>query len=322
MSDELIAAHGPAAAHARDARRDARDPRRRTGPTTSTRTRASAAGGRAGTPTCARSSACRSSPPEGVIGAFYLTDKEGAAAFGDADQEVIELLAAHAAIAITNARLLRAQPRAVDRSPSATGSRSSSTTSSARSSSALVLTAEAAGDAARPRPGGGARAASRACADARRARRSRSCARSSSSCARPTSTRDGLAARCASTSSVLRRAARRGRSTLDVDAGERRRRRRRATARCCGSPRRRCTTRCATRRRGASPCGCAAPTGGSCSRSPTTAPASTPPTPSCASRHLGLTSMEERARAARRRAARSTRRPGRARPCGWRSPRG
>ena len=43
--------------------------------------------------------------PEGVIGAFYLTEKEGAPAFGDADQELIELLAAHAAIAITNARL-------------------------------------------------------------------------------------------------------------------------------------------------------------------------------------------------------------------------
>jgi signal transduction histidine kinase len=43
--------------------------------------------------------------PEGVIGAFYLTAKEGADAFDAADQEVIELLAAHAAIAITNARL-------------------------------------------------------------------------------------------------------------------------------------------------------------------------------------------------------------------------
>lgn len=40
-----------------------------------------------------------------VIGAFYLTEKEGAAGFSDTDQEVIELLAAHAAIAITNARL-------------------------------------------------------------------------------------------------------------------------------------------------------------------------------------------------------------------------
>jgi signal transduction histidine kinase len=43
--------------------------------------------------------------PEGVIGAFYLTHKEGSGAFGDEDQDLIELLAAHAAIAITNARL-------------------------------------------------------------------------------------------------------------------------------------------------------------------------------------------------------------------------
>jgi signal transduction histidine kinase len=40
-----------------------------------------------------------------VIGAFYLTEKEGARDFDLADQELIELLAAHAAIAITNARL-------------------------------------------------------------------------------------------------------------------------------------------------------------------------------------------------------------------------
>jgi signal transduction histidine kinase len=41
-----------------------------------------------------------------VIGAFYLTDKEGGAVgFDEADQELIGLLAAHAAIAIENARL-------------------------------------------------------------------------------------------------------------------------------------------------------------------------------------------------------------------------
>ena len=40
-----------------------------------------------------------------MIGAFYLTEKEGADDFSATDQEVIELLAAHAAIAITNARL-------------------------------------------------------------------------------------------------------------------------------------------------------------------------------------------------------------------------
>src|SRR5215207_6918266 len=43
--------------------------------------------------------------PEGVIGAFYLTDKEGADGFGEDDRQLIELLAAHAAIAITNAGL-------------------------------------------------------------------------------------------------------------------------------------------------------------------------------------------------------------------------
>ena len=40
-----------------------------------------------------------------VIGALYLTDKEGAEHFDAADQAVIETLAAHAAIAIANARL-------------------------------------------------------------------------------------------------------------------------------------------------------------------------------------------------------------------------
>jgi signal transduction histidine kinase len=43
--------------------------------------------------------------PDGVIGAFYLTCKEGAPEFDAADEEVIALLAAHAAIAITNAAL-------------------------------------------------------------------------------------------------------------------------------------------------------------------------------------------------------------------------
>ncbi len=41
----------------------------------------------------------------GVIGAFYLTDKEGAEVFDEADQRLIEMLAAHAAVAIENARL-------------------------------------------------------------------------------------------------------------------------------------------------------------------------------------------------------------------------
>lgn len=42
---------------------------------------------------------------EGVIGAFYLTEKQQGVEFTAADQELIELLASHAAIAITNSRL-------------------------------------------------------------------------------------------------------------------------------------------------------------------------------------------------------------------------
>jgi signal transduction histidine kinase len=41
----------------------------------------------------------------GVIGAFYVTEKEGASEFSDADEQLIAMLAAHAAIAIENARL-------------------------------------------------------------------------------------------------------------------------------------------------------------------------------------------------------------------------
>jgi signal transduction histidine kinase len=41
----------------------------------------------------------------GIIGALYLTDKDGAASFSAADEKLIVLLAAHAAIAIENARL-------------------------------------------------------------------------------------------------------------------------------------------------------------------------------------------------------------------------
>ena len=40
-----------------------------------------------------------------VIAAFYLTDKMGAKEFSQADQQAIEMLAAHAAVAIENARL-------------------------------------------------------------------------------------------------------------------------------------------------------------------------------------------------------------------------
>jgi signal transduction histidine kinase len=42
---------------------------------------------------------------DGVIGAFYLTEKRDAPTFDAEDEALIELLASHAAIAITNARL-------------------------------------------------------------------------------------------------------------------------------------------------------------------------------------------------------------------------
>jgi signal transduction histidine kinase len=41
----------------------------------------------------------------GIVGAFYLTDKQEADEFSEADQRLIETFAAHAAIAIENARL-------------------------------------------------------------------------------------------------------------------------------------------------------------------------------------------------------------------------
>ena len=143
---------GAAAAHARAARRDARVAERRTARDDIRRdprfrgwwpARASR-GWRSflGVPIVARG---------GVIGAFYLTDKEDAPEFCGDDQRLIEMLAAHAAIAIENARLLRAQPRAQRRSRSATGSRATCTTRVVQKLFGVVLTAQSAADAARAR---------------------------------------------------------------------------------------------------------------------------------------------------------------------------
>src|SRR5215204_4336210 len=43
--------------------------------------------------------------PDGVLGALYLTDKDAGSEFSEDDERLIEMLAAHASIAIENARL-------------------------------------------------------------------------------------------------------------------------------------------------------------------------------------------------------------------------
>ena len=279
MSDELIAALGPAAAHPRDARRDARDARRRTAPTTSTSDPRFRGWWPRGHPDMRSFLGVPIVAPEGVIGAFYLTDKEGADDFDDADQELIELLAAHAAIAITNARLYE---RSRELSMLAERNRLALELHDAVSQKlfGLVLDRRGRGHAARPRPG--ARRATQVARlqDARAGGAGRAAlADLRAAPARPRARR-ARAARCASTSRCCARLHERRRSSstsTTACAGEPS-----ATARCCGSPRRRCTTRCATR--GATHVAVRLPaaTGGSCSRWPTTAPASTRPTPSCA----------------------------------------
>ena len=59
--------------------------------------------------------------PDGVVGAFYLTEKLESPDFTDEDEQLILLLAAHAAVAIANARLPRRHASSRS-SPSGTGS--------------------------------------------------------------------------------------------------------------------------------------------------------------------------------------------------------
>ena len=212
-----------------------------------------------------------------MIGAFYLTDKEGAAASRRADQELIELLAAHAAIAITNARLYE---RSRELSILEERNRLALELHDAVSQKlfGLVLTAEAAGDAARTAtPARRARAARRGAASSA-PRRWRSCARSILELRPPDLERDGLAGALRKQVEVLRRLHGRARSRSTSDgaatAGDRR-----ATARSCASRRRRCTTplRHAGARHVAVRLARRA-TAAACSRCATTAAASTPPT--------------------------------------------
>ena len=106
-----------------------------------------------------------------------LPDREGRRrrTSRDEDEELIELLAAHAAIAITNARLYEQTPRALDRRRAQpAGARAPRR----RQPEAVRPRAQRRGrrDAARARPGRGARAGRRSCRRWRE-RRSTSCAR-------------------------------------------------------------------------------------------------------------------------------------------------
>ena len=136
--------------------------------------------------------------PTGVIGAFYLTEKVGAADFGDEDEELIRLLAAHAAIAIANARL-HEQTRELSIVAERNRLALDLHDSVAQKLFGLLLTAEAARTLLERIP---ARRASTSRSSATSPRkRSTSSARSSSSCGRPTSSATASAVRCASTSS-------------------------------------------------------------------------------------------------------------------------
>ena len=244
--------------------------------------------------------------PEGVIGAFYLTEKESGEPFDAADQAVIELLAAHAAIAITDAGL---NERSRELSMLEARNRVALELHDAVSQKlfSLVLTAEAAGTQLERDPGaarahverlralaqrgagGAALADPRAAparARARRALRRAAQARRDAAAAAPRGDRRRHRR--------LGRRARRSRAAARAGAAPPRAAAR-ATGRSCASRRRRCRTRSATARRTASACGSAAATGGSSSRSPTTAPGFDPAEPELRSRRLGLTSMEERA---------------------------
>ena len=102
MSDELVAQLGPLPRHPRAARRHALDPRP-TAPPTSPRSPPAAGGPR---PIPARSFLGVPIVSAGdVIGAFYLTDKQGAGGFTARDEAAVVLLAFYAAIAIDQARL-------------------------------------------------------------------------------------------------------------------------------------------------------------------------------------------------------------------------
>ena len=201
-----------------------------------------------------------------IVGAFYLTDKESAATFSDGDQALIETFAAHAALALENARL---HERSRELSIVEERNRLARELHDAVTQKlfGVVLAAES-GAALLERDVDQAGAQLALVRDLAREAR---CARSSSTCAPRRSTPRGSRSRSPSTSTCC--AARTGeRSSWRSTARRRSRRRSRPTS--SASPRRRCTTRCATRRPRTSRCACAASRAACSSASATTASAS------------------------------------------------
>ena len=133
----------------------------------------------------------------GVIGAFYLTEKEGRPEFDDGDERLIVLLAAHAAITIENARLYeRSRELSIVEERNRLARELHDSVS--QKLFGLVLSAESATTLVDGDPGKPGRSWSASACSRRRPRRS--CARSSSSCGRPHWRARGSPRRCASTS--------------------------------------------------------------------------------------------------------------------------
>ena len=225
-----------------------------------------------------------------MIGALYLTEKEDGATFSADDQQLIELLAAHAAIAIENARLHeRSRELSIveERNRLARELHDSVT----QRLFGVALAAESASTLLERDPRRGGRGA-RAGVASSRAARWRSCARWSSSCGPASLEAEGLATVLRKHVDVLRRVSgQRDRAAACATCrGSRRRRRRR----CCGSPRRRSATRCATPRPSASRCGSEGATDG-CLTVADDGVRLRSGRPAVRGQRLGLTSMEERA---------------------------
>ena len=210
---------------------------------------------------------------DGVVGAFYLTQKIDAADFTGEDEELITLLAAHAAIAIANARL---HEETRELSIVAERNRLALDLHDAVSQKlfGLVLEAEAAATLLERDP-----AAAR-----ERVGRLQELAREALDelgslvfeLRPPDLARDGLAGALRKHVEVLHRL---GHGQVELAVSETPHPTTPATPRCSGSRRRRSRTRSGMRTRAGWPSASPATTGGSSSRSRTTASASTPGRP-------------------------------------------